>query len=403
MQTIKETVENLNQSFCEFKSEHDDCFKQIENKADNNLEIEKKLITLERNFDLAQDRLERIEIARNRPQVSTSEVYEYIDQEHKNAFLNYVTKGDESSLIHLETKTLSAGSEPDGGYLLPEVLHADIERDLRLSSTMRRLAKVIQISTDAVELLVAEGDAEAGWVAETDARGDTATPKLMKIKIPVHELFAKPRATQKLLDDSKVDVENWLSKKIASKMTQLENQAFINGDGINKPTGILKYELDFVSASKGKLQGFKTGKKGAFSDSKPAGDLLIDMVASMKPELLNGSIWLMSRSAHSEIRKLKDSNGNYLWQPGIDQDARPKLLGYPVEVSDEMPKLAKDDASSAVIFGNFNEGYQVVDRAGIRVLRDPYSVKPYVEFYTTCRVGGDVINHDAFKVLSFTN
>jgi HK97 family phage major capsid protein len=127
------------------------------------------------------------------------------------------------------------------------------------------------------------------------------------------------------------------------------------------------------------------------------------MINSMKPELLNGCVWLMSRSAHGEIRKLKDSNGNYLWQAGLEHDARPRLLGYPVELSDEMPGLVKDEATSSVIFGNFKEGYQVVDRAGIRVLRDPFSVKPYVEFYTTCRVGGDVVNHEAFKVLNFTN
>jgi len=327
----------------------------------------------------------------------------HAQNEHKSAFINYVTKGDESQLLQLEAKSLSAGSDPDGGYLVPDVLHMDIERDLRQSSTMRRLARVIQISTDSVELLVSEGDAEAGWVAETAERPETGTPKLIKLKIPVHELYAKPRATQKLLDDSRVDVESWLSKKIASKLTQLENQAFVKGDGANKPTGILKYELDFTGPSKGKLHGFKSGKKGGFLNAATAGDLLIDMINEMKPELLNGCVWLMSRAAHGEIRKLKDSNGNYLWQPGIEHDARPRLLGYPVEVSDEMPGLAKDEASSAVIFGNFKEGYQIVDRAGIRVLRDPFSVKPYVEFYTTCRVGGDVVNHDAFKVLSFTN
>jgi HK97 family phage major capsid protein len=376
----------------------------MENKSGGDPLWEEKLIKMESQMDQTQERLNRIEVSRNRPFVeSESETQDQGQSEHKSAFLSYVTKGDESQLLSLEAKSLSAGSDPDGGYLLPDVLHFDIERDLRQTSTMRRLARVIQISTDAVELLVSDGDAEAGWVAETAERKETGTPKLIKLKIPVHELFAKPRATQKLLDDSKVNVEDWLSKKIAAKMTQLENQAFINGDGANKPTGILKYELDFASASKGKLHGFKSGKKGSFLNTQTAGDLLIDMINSMKPELLNGCVWLMSRSAHGEIRKLKDSNGNYLWQAGLEHDARPRLLGYPVELSDEMPGLVKDEATSSVIFGNFKEGYQVVDRAGIRVLRDPFSVKPYVEFYTTCRVGGDVVNHEAFKVLNFTN
>lgn len=402
MQTVKETVDSLNQSFAEFKSVQEENLKQIESKGGVDPLLEEKLSRIEREMDQAQERLNRIEVARARPQVSM-EAYKPENNEHKSAFLSYVTKGDDSQLLNLEAKSLSAGSDPDGGYLVPDVLHLDIERDLRMSSVMRRLARVIQISTDSVELLVSEGDAEAGWVAETEARKETDTPKLVKIKIPVHELYAKPRATQKLLDDSRVDVESWLAKKIAAKMSQLENQAFVLGDGANKPTGILKYELDFAGVSKGKLQGFKTGKKGGFSDARAAGDILIDMVNSMKPELLNGSVWLMSRSAHGELRKLKDANGNYLWQPGIEEDARPRLLGYPVEVSDNMPGLTKDDATSAVIFGNFKEGYQIVDRAGIRVLRDPFSVKPYVEFYTTCRVGGDVVNNEAFKVLSFTN
>lgn len=404
MQTIKETVESLNQSFSEFKTTHDDVENLKENKSHVESLLEEKFSKIERDMGRAQERLNRIEVSRHRPMVGPeSETNDQNQNEHKSAFISYVTKGDESQLLNMESKSLSAGSDPDGGYLLPEMLCFDIERDLRQTSTMRRLARVIQISTDAVELLVSEGNAEAGWVAEADARGDTATPKLVKIKIPVHELYAKPRATQKLLDDSKVDVEEWLSKKIAARMTQLENQAFINGDGANKPTGVLKYELDFTGPSKGKLQGFKTGKKGAFLNATSAGDTLIDMVNAMKPELLNDCVWLMSRSAHGEIRKLKDSNGNYLWQPGIEQDSRPRLLGYPVEVSDDMPAMVKDEATSSVIFGNFKEGYQIVDRAGIRVLRDPFSVKPYVEFYTTCRVGGDVVNADAFKVLSFTN
>ncbi len=404
MQSIKETVECINQTMSEMKSSQDENMEVIENKGHLQHQIEEKLNKIEREVGQAQDRLSRMEVVRQRPMVDVNmDHMNHAQNEHKSAFINYVTKGDESQLLQLEAKSLSAGSDPDGGYLVPDVLHMDIERDLRQSSTMRRLARVIQISTDSVELLVSEGDAEAGWVAETAERPETGTPKLIKLKIPVHELYAKPRATQKLLDDSRVDVENWLSKKIASKLTQLENQAFVKGDGANKPTGILKYELDFTGPSKGKLHGFKTGKKGGFLNAATAGDLLIDMINEMKPELLNGCVWLMSRAAHGEIRKLKDSNGNYLWQPGIEHDARPRLLGYPVEVSDEMPGLTKDEASSAVIFGNFKEGYQIVDRAGIRVLRDPFSVKPYVEFYTTCRVGGDVVNHDAFKVLSFTN
>lgn len=402
MLTVKETVETLSNSFEEFKSAHDTCALQLETKNQMQVELEQKLSQMEADIDQAQERLNRIEVSVKRPMVGM-EGQPASSNEHKSAFLSYVTKGDESHLMRMESKSLTAGSDPDGGYLIPETLYFDIEKGLKQSSTLRRLSRVIQISTDAVEFLVSEGDAEAGWVSETDARGETTTPKLKKIKIPVHELYAKPRATQKLLDDAKVDVENWLSQKIAARMTQLENQAFIYGDGNNKPKGILSYEVDFDGPNAGKIQGFKTGKTGGFADARAAGDILIDMVTAMKPEMLNDCVWLMSRSAHGLIRKLKDNNGNYLWQPGIENDARPRLLGYPVEISDDMPGLNKDEASLSVLFGNFKEGYQVVDRAGIRVLRDPFSVKPYVEFYTTCRIGGDVVNHNAFKVLSFSN
>ncbi|MBP6985874.1 MAG: phage major capsid protein [Alphaproteobacteria bacterium] len=401
MLTVKETVDNLSHSFEEFKSEHNNCAKGAEVKNASEKDWEIKLNRIEAHMDQTQERLNRIEVSAKRPMFG-EDIQPAVVSEHKSAFMNYVTKGDDSSLMVLESKSLSAGSDPDGGYLVPEALHFDIERDLKQSSILRRLAKVMQISTDAVEFLVSEGDAEAGWVSESQVRGETATPVFSKIKIPVHELYAKPRATQKLLDDSKVDVENWLSQKIAARMTQLENQAFLYGDGDNKPKGILNYEIDFNSASKGKIQGFKSGKFGGFMNPKEASDILIDMVTSMKSTLLNDCVWLMSRSAHGLIRKLKDSNGNYLWQPGIENDARPRLLGYPVEISDDMPALNNEANSLSILFGNFKEGYQVVDRAGIRVLRDPFSVKPYVEFYTTCRVGGDVINHDAFKVLSFT-
>lgn len=401
MKTVKETVECLNESFAEFKSAQEQRLDEIEQKGVSQTGMEEKLKKIEDEIESTQERLNRVEIKQQRPQLGDVLVSSQ-DNEHKSSFMAYVTKGDESSLLNLEAKSLSVASDPDGGYLVPDVLNIEIGRLLEDSSTMRRLARSIRISTDAVELLVDRGDAEAGWVAETAERGETTAPKLVKLKIPVHELYAKPRATQKLLDDAKVDVEGWLAKKIAQKFTKLENQAFLTGDGANKPKGLLNYELKFDGAEWGKLQAFKTGVDGAFGNQNAA-DILIDMVSAMKPELLSGAVWLMSRSAHAAVRKLKDSQGQYLWQPGIDQDARPKLLGYPVEVTDDMPALTKDTVSSSIVFGNFKEGYQIVERAGVRVLRDPYSVKPYVEFYTTCRIGGDVVNFDAFKVLSFTH
>ncbi len=316
--------------------------------------------------------------------------------------MKYVCKGEDGPLHESETKSLSAGHDPDGGYLIPQDLSNRIIEDITDHSTMRQLAQVIEISTDAVEMLADKGGADVGWVAETAERPETSTPELIKIRIPVHELYAKPRATQKLLDDARIDVESWLAGKIGHKMSELENRAFIQGDGGGKPKGFLDYQVNFDNnPAWGSLQGIKTGRNGGFGEAS-GGDLLIDIVNSLNPHYLNGSSWLMSRLAVGEVRKLKDKNNNYLWQNGLNGDFSPTLLGYPVAISDDMPNPSADHPTCSIAFGNFKEGYQIVDRQGTRVMRDPFSSKPYVEFYTTRRVGGDVVNFNAIKLLSFS-
>jgi HK97 family phage major capsid protein len=221
---------------------------------------------------------------------------------------------------------------------------------------------------------------------------------LAKIRIPVHEIYAKSRATQKLLDDAKIDVESWLASKVATAMLVKENHAFINGDGNGKPRGLLSYPtVAGDDVEWGKLEHVLSGEDGAFID----GDVLIDVSSRLKPGYLDGAVWLMSRTAQMAVRKLKDKvTGSYLWQPALLSGAPNTLLGHPVVVADDMPAFAK--GSLSVAFGNFQHAYQIVDHSGMHVLRDPYSAKPYVEFYTTRRVGGDVVNFEAVKLIKFS-
>jgi len=278
---------------------------------------------------------------------------------------------------------------------VPKLMASEMVTVLTEGSVMRQLAKVITISTDAIEMLVDKNQADAGWVAETADRPETNTPELAKIRIPVHEMYAKPKATQKLLDDSSINVEQWLNEKVAARMAVMENQSFIHGDGDNKPRGFLARELS-QNPEWGKLHAFTTGK------DVPLGDTIIEIVHSLNPGYLSGAKWLMSRSALSLLRKLKDAAGNYMWHPGLDGATASKLLGYEVVISDDMPQLeGKKERVPAVAFGNFKEAYTIVDRQGTRVLRDPYSAKPYVEFYVTRRVGGDLVNSEAVKILNF--
>ncbi|MBA4749555.1 MAG: phage major capsid protein [Alphaproteobacteria bacterium] len=321
---------------------------------------------------------------------------------HKQAFQAYLRKGDDKALLSLScTKSLSAGSDVDGGYLVPQVLSENLRRDLQGLSSIRQLASVMTVSASAVEILLSQTGEEAGWVSETADRAETGTPKLVKKRIAVNELYARPRATQKLLEDSLIDVEAWLSQKIARRMAQLENAAFINGDGQQKPKGFLAY----ASALKADLgadtfEHMKTGADGAFADENGA-DVLMRTMEALDPQYAKEAVWVMSASAHGAIRRLKDQNGQFLWNPALSQGAPETLLGYPVVIVEGMPELVSGTASTSIVFGNFKEAYQIVDRAGTYVLRDPYSAKPYVEFYTVRRVGGDVLNFNALKMVRF--
>lgn len=370
--------------------------------------LETTLSNLESAFETFKkdqmNRLDQLEAKHNRPALDRDNVSGMAeDHEHKDAFVSYLKKGDGHQLRGFEQKSLSSGIDKDGGYFIPKALSSRLNKKLAGLSVMREISNVMTISTDSVELLINQAGAKAGWVAETDDRAETNTPEMAKIKIPVHEMYARPRATSKLLEDANINVEDWLIHRISQTMAQMENHAFILGDGKKKPKGFLSYNTkDKKDWAWGSFEHITSGKPGAFNPDKGA-DTLIDCVNALKPEYHPGAVWLMSRSAHTAIRKLKDQTGSYLWQPGLGTDHPSTLLGFPVKISDDMPELEPAKACTSIAFGNFKQGYQIVDRRSMHVLRDPFSVKPFVEFYTTSRVGGDVMDFEALKMIRFNN
>jgi HK97 family phage major capsid protein len=257
------------------------------------------------------------------------------------------------------------------------------------TSPMRNIATVQTISSDALEIPEDLNEADSGWTSERSARTETSTPQIGVRRIPVHELYAMPKATQTLLDDSRIDVESWLSVKIADKMARIENSAFINGDGVGKPRGILTYLAG--TTNPGQVQQVNSGNASSLT-----ADGLRALFYTLKGSYIPNARWLMSRSAIEEVSKLKDSGGSYIWQPGFQEGEPQTLLGHPIERMEDMPQVVAN--SMSVAFGDFRQAYTIVDRMGLRVLRDPFSSKPFVLFYTTKRTGGDVANFEAFAI-----
>lgn len=308
--------------------------------------------------------------------------------EHKQAFDQFLRKGYEAGLRELEAKAMSSLSDPDGGYLVAMPMSDQIVQYVYETTPMRELAGQVSISTRSFPGMYDTDEADAGWVGETESRPDTQTPQLGQFEIPVHEIYAKPKVTQTLLDDAALDVESLLARKVSAKFARKQNAAFINGDGIKKPRGLLTYP---AGTNHKQIEQVLSGNANSLS-----GDGIINLVGALKEPYLSNATFLMKRSTLTQIRTLKDGQGNYLWQPNYQLGLAQTLLGYPIRTGEDMPVVA--EGTLPVAFGDFKEAYLIVDRQGIRVLRDPYSAKPFVEFYHTARVGGDVVNFEAIKL-----
>jgi HK97 family phage major capsid protein len=320
-------------------------------------------------------------------------------REHKAAFDSYVRKGQTTGLATLEAKSLSAGSDADGGYLVPEETETEIGRLLSEASPIRSIAGVRQVTAAVYKKPFAITGAQTGWVGETAARPETTAPTLAELQFPAMELYAMPAATQTLLDDAAVSIDQWIAEEVQAAFAEQEGTAFVTGDGTNKPRGFLDYtKVADASWSWGNVGFVATGAAGAFPVSDSS-DVLVDLVYTLRAGYRQNANWVMNRKTQAEVRKLKDADGNYLWQPAATADGRASLIGFPVTEAEDMPDIGAD--AYAIAFGDFRRGYLIVDRLGVRILRDPYSAKPYVLFYTTKRVGGGVQNFEAIKLLKF--
>jgi HK97 family phage major capsid protein len=300
-----------------------------------------------------------------------------------------------------EMKAMSVGLDSDGGYLVTPDTTGRMVKKVYETSDIRRIANVQVISTDKLEGTEDLDEAGAGWVGETESRSETTTPKLGEWEIPVHEMYAEPRATQKLLDDASVDVEMWLGDKVGSRFGRIENSAFVTGNGIRKPRGFASYDVaadDGTGVEWGKIGVVNSGANGAFAAANPA-DRLHDLIGLLKSAYLQGASFVTKRQVITAIRKFKDGQGQYLWQPSLVLGEPEQLVGFPIVRAEDVAAIAANSLS--LWFGNFNEGYQIVERQGTRVLRDPFTSKPFVKFYTTRRVGGAVVNFEAIKAMRF--
>jgi HK97 family phage major capsid protein len=385
--------------FDAFKAANEERIAALE-KRGGDVIAEDKVARLNSALDAQSRRIDELVLKAARPALEgTSAPKRWAAHEHKAAFDDYIRRGETGALRALETKAMSAGSNADGGYLVPENVETEIGKRLTAISPIRSIAGVREIGTNSYKKPFMTSGPAVGWVSETDARPQTTSPVLTELSFPAMELYAMPAASATLLDDAAANVEEWLADEVDAAFAEQEGAAFVKGDGIGKPKGFLSYTtVADASWTWGSIGYVASGAAGAFAASNPS-DVLIDLVYALKPGYRQNATFLMNRKTQSGIRKFKDTTGNYLWQPPASAGARASLMGFPLLDAEEMPDVAA--GSLSIAFGDFRRGYLVVDRQGVRVLRDPYSAKPYVLFYTTKRVGGGVQDFDAIKVMKF--
>lgn len=330
--------------------------------------------------------------AREAPTIDNVDADAYRAYELK---FDHVLRFDSQTFGAEEAKALSVGSDPDGGYLMPASRSARMITRIYEASPIRELATVETIGGTELEVPIDVGEADCEWVGETTDPNTDTTPQTRMQKIPVHEMAAKPKITSRALEDAGFDIEGWLTQHVADRFARKEATAFVSGDGVAKPRGILSYPASTdadAGAGRRSILQIATGKAAALS-----ADSLASMPLQIKSDYLRNAVWLMNRGTVAEVVTLKDGQGQYLWRPGLESGTPATLRGFPVRMADDMPLVSAGNLVAA--FGDFARGYTVVDRLGVSVLRDPYTAKPHVVFYTRRRVGGDVVDFQAFALL----
>jgi HK97 family phage major capsid protein len=295
---------------------------------------------------------------------------------------DFIRKGN---LDNLHVKSLTSAAQEGGEFIFPQ-FNSNIIANLAQDSVMRNLANVQTISSNALEVLLQKGEVAGGWIKEVAAREETAAAKIERKIIPTHELYAQPKATQRLLEDAEINIEKWLMEQIIATFSNLENASFINGDGSNCPKGILAYDG-------GKIKHVEATEKLKVTISD-----LFNLINCLDEQYLKGACFLMHRTTLSTLQNLQDNNGRFIWQPALEKARLDNLFGIPVACCSHMPKIGEN--AKAVILANFKQGYTIVDRKSATLMRDPYTEKPFVKFYVNKRVGGDVVDFGAIKILT---
>ncbi len=394
------THAEMMRAFEAFKETNDERL-ALDRKKVGDIVLDEKLARIDATMTAQARRLDEITLKSARPALGGERhaVRSASALEHKQAFDAYVRSGDVDGLRALEMKAMSVGSNPDGGYLVPPEVETQIGARLTAISPIRSIAGQRTISSNLYKKPFMTAGPAVGWVGETDARTQTTSPTLDSLSFPAMELYAMPAATATLLEDSAVNIDEWLGQEVEQVFAAQEGTAFVSGDGNNKPKGFLSYTaVANASWTWGNLGYIASGVSAAFPASDPS-DVLVDLIYALKAGYRQNAVFVMNRKTQSAIRKFKDTAGNYLWQPPAVAGGKASLMTFPVIEAEDMPDIAANALSIA--FGDFNRGYLVVDRAGVTVLRDPYTAKPYVLFYTTKRVGGGVQDFDAIKLIKF--
>ncbi|OVZ87882.1 Predicted phage phi-C31 gp36 major capsid-like protein [Yersinia frederiksenii] len=389
---VEQVAQELNQRFSEFKEKNDkriDAIEQEKGKLAGDVEtLNGKLSELDNLKTSLEDEIKALKRPGGGTNTKTA-------TEHKSAFMQFVRKGKEDGLRELEQKALNTGTDADGGYAVPEELDRTLLDILKNEVIMRQESTVITVGTSDYKKLVNLHGAGSGWVGEQAARPATNTPQLAQIVPFMGEIYGNPQATQTMLDDGFFDVESWINSSLSLEFSEQEEIAFTNGTGVLKPKGFLAYtstdEKDSVREF-GKLQHLLSGAAAAVT-----ADSIIQMIYTLRKVHRNGAKFMMNNNSLFKIRILKDERGDYLWRPGLELDQPSMLAGYGIAENEQMPDIVAD--AKAIAFGNFKRGYTIVDRIGTRILRDPYTNKPFVGFYTTKRTGGMLADSQAIKLL----
>ena len=389
---VEQVAQELQAKFDAFKEKNDKRLEAVEQEKGNLAgEVETlngKLSELDELKSALEEELKQVKRPAGGPQSKAA-------SEHKTAFIGFMRKGKDDGLRELERKALQVGVDEDGGYAVPEELDRTILNLLKDEVVMRQEATTITVGGANYKKLVNLGGTASGWVGETDARPETDASKLGQIEPFMGEIYGNPQATQTMLDDAFFNVEDWINSELAIEFAEQEEIAFTSGNGTKKPKGFLAYASTLdpdKTRAFGTLQHILSGAAAGVT-----ADAIIKLVYTLRKVHRNGAKFMMNNNSLFAIRILKESEGNYLWRPGLELGQPSSLAGYGVAENEQMPDIAAD--AKAIAFGNFKRGYTIVDRIGTRILRDPYTKKPFVGFYTTKRTGGMLVDSQAIKLL----